>query len=125
LPINAFLRKSAGNNLCLTASVTVSQHCRNQMLNKTRAGLTMPLFRRLLFESLDPGTSQKTASKPVRKQPECSGVNVGFGDLRTSGGDQLRDPRLRRVSGTKFFILMFTSGHDNPTLRAEKRWQRN
>jgi hypothetical protein len=78
-----------------------------------------------LTVGLDPGTSQKTASKPVRKQPECSGVNVGFGDLRTSGGDQLRDPRLRRVSGTKFFILMFTSGHDNPTLRAEKRWQRN
>jgi hypothetical protein len=33
-----------------------------------------------LTVGLDPGTSQKTASKPVRKQPECSGVNVGFGD---------------------------------------------
>jgi hypothetical protein len=28
-------------------------------------------------------------------------------------------------SPPNFFILMFTSGHNNPTLRAEKRWQRN
>ena len=28
-------------------------------------------------------------------------------------------------SPPNFFILMFTSGHDHPTLGAEKRWQRS
>ena len=36
-----------------------------------------------------------------------------------------RDRRTASRGRPKFFILMFTSGHDNPTLKREKRWQRN
>jgi hypothetical protein len=59
---------------------------------------------------------------------DCAAVaRIGITEKPGSvdGNVELESHPLVGLRAPKFFILMFTSGHDNPTLRAEKRWQRN